>query len=131
MILPDSIDELRTKGLDLIEECRVGATARASMARSFRQWKYTGSPDGNTAIYNKLIGHLQRLSSMLFSPGNLRFFIEFEQSYPSIILKQAETAGRLLTKEFTRRNMDRTFSLGVDSALDFGKSIAKVGWANE
>jgi hypothetical protein len=131
MILPETADKLASWAMDIVEQCRVSATSRSSMARNFKQWKYTGSPDGNVAIYNKLGPHLDRLASYLFSPSNLRFFIQFENSYPANILAQAQTAARVLSREFSRRNFDMRFSEGVGAALDYGLCLTKMAWGHD
>ena len=96
------------------------------MAKTQRLWLYTGSPDGNSAIVNMLFAHIDRLASDLFSPADLRFYMDFTHAYPRGILAQAEVAGRALTREFERRDIDIKFAEGVPIGLTYGACILKL-----
>lgn len=130
MRIPEQTDKIADWAMDIIETCRASASARAALARSLKQWKYTGSPDGDAAIYNYLIGHLERLGSYLFSPADLRFQIEFDVSYPKDILDKASAASRVLTREFERRSFGQICTRGVDIALAYGCAITKSMWGH-
>src|SRR5215469_1257591 len=129
MILPESQDKLLDKIKDIVEQCRVSTAPRAALARSLKQWKFTGSPDGNVAILNYLSHHIDRKAGYLFSPADLRFHIEFENHYPTSTLMQGEVAARVLTREWQRRDIDMQFAEGVDLALTFGACIVKLMWS--
>ena len=96
------------------------------MAKSQRLWLYSGSPDGNTAIVNMLYPHIERLSSDLYSPADLRFHMDFTHSYPKAILAQAEVASRVLTREFERRDIDIQFGESVPISLTYGTCLLKI-----
>jgi hypothetical protein len=112
--------------MDIIERCRASASARAALARTYRTWRYSGSPDGSQAILNRLNHHIDRLASYLFSPNDLRFHMDFTHNYPKEILDKAEVAARVLTREFERRDIDIQYGEGVDLALTYGSCIPKV-----
>ena len=98
MRLPENKSQLLKKVIQLIDDCRVSMGDRANLCSTLRQWKYTGSPEGDTAIYNRLESHIDRMSSYLYSPLDLRFLMEFENEYPEDILKMSEAGSRYLTK---------------------------------
>src|SRR5882672_2952127 len=126
MILPRETRKLGPWALNIIDACRASVGARAALARSLKQWTYTGSPDGNTAILNMMYPHLDRASKMLFSPNDLRFHMEFTHSYPKEILDQAEIASRTLTRVWSQRDIDMKFSQAVFLALQFGSCFPKL-----
>lgn len=126
MLLPDDLKKFTDFSLNIIDRCRSSGYARAALARQLRTWRYTGSPDGNTAIFNRLNYHIERLASYLFSPNDLRFHMDFTHAYPKLILDQAEVAAKVLTREFERRDIDLQFRKGVDSALTYGACIPKL-----
>lgn len=126
MILPDSPKKLATWAKARIDDCRVSAAARAQQARSLKTWRYTGSPDGNTAIVNRLDYHIDRMADMIFSPIDLRFHIDFTHTYPKTILDQAEMASRALTREIERRDIDMQIQQGVNVALEQGSCVVKI-----
>lgn len=111
---------------NLIADCRASVAQRASQARALRTWRYTGSPDGNTSILNRLNHHIERTAPMLFSPSELRFSIDFENSYGKKILDQAEVGGRVLTRRFRQRDIDIQFAESVDLALTYGSCVSKL-----
>ena len=126
MILPSTEEKLAPWARNIIERCRSSQGSRAGLARSQKQWLYTGSPDGNAAIYNKLYPHIDRLASSLYSPNDLRFHMDFTHSYPKQILQQAEVASRVLTRTFEQRDIDIQWGQGVQIALTFGAAIPKL-----
>lgn len=115
----------------VIEPCRVSVDRRMAQARSIRQWLYTGSDNENYAIFNKLGIHCDRLASNLYSPADLRFYIEYENDYGPDLLKQAAVAARYLTREFMRRDLDVLFGEGVELAVPFGAAVLKSLWGND
>lgn len=126
MILPESQSRLTSWSGDIIDRCRSSAHERAQTARALRTWRYTGSDNGVEAIVNRLDHHVDRTASMLYSPSDLRFHIDFEHTYGKPILDQAEVASRVLTRMFERRDIDMRFSQGVDIALQYGSCIPKL-----
>ena len=130
MRLPADKKKLATKITNVIGDCRISQDTRLTLYRSLRQWKLTGSPDGNAAIYNKLGTHIARTSGYLFSPVDLRFNIEFENDYSKNILMQSEVGARYLTKQFEKRDMDIRFSQGVEEALTYGACLFKQNWGH-
>lgn len=128
MILPESTQKLGPWAFNIVDRCRVSVGQRAALARSLKQWRYTGSPDGNSAIINRLDHHIDRKASYLFSPNDLRFHIDFTHTYGKDILDKAEVASRALTRQFERQDIDLEFGLGVDDGLTYGCSIPKLVW---
>jgi hypothetical protein len=126
MRVPRDMKTLAPWAMDIIEKCRSSASARAALARTYRTWRFSGSPDGSMAILNRLGHHIDRLASYLFSPNDLRFHMDFTHNYEKNILDQAEVAARVLTREFERRDIDMAFGEGVDLALTYGCCILKV-----
>jgi hypothetical protein len=130
MILPDGQKQLVVWFQEIVDRCRSSAAARAAKARSERQWVFTGSPDGNTSLLNKLYSHNERLSSYLFSPNDLRVQMDFTHNYGKDVLDKAEVAAKVVTREIQRRDIDMQFSQGVRISLDHGVCIPKLMYGN-
>lgn len=128
MILPYDRRKFLNVALDMIDTCRISCDARAEQAKSLKRWRYAGSPSGDAAIYNRLQPHCDRLAGYLFSPSNLRFDIEFENGYPREILDQAAAVARVLTRTFSRRDIDMQCSEAVDISLTYGTAVIKTLW---
>ena len=128
MLLPDDPKKLKNKAIQLVEQCRVSAGRRADMARSLKRWRFTGSDTGIPAIYNRLNVHLNRLGAYLFSPADLTFYMEFENTYDKNITRMGDLAARKLTRRVEAEDLDKKFALGVDTALTYGSSIMRLSW---
>jgi hypothetical protein len=126
MILPQERKKLATWSQDIIARCRASVALRSAEARSIKTWVYTGSPDGQTAILNRLFPHLDRKSSYIFSPNDLRFHIDFTHNYDKSVLDKAEVAARVLTRTFEQRDIDLQFGQGVFLALMYGSCFPKL-----
>lgn len=126
MILPESTEKLARWSEEIIRRCRNSVSARAALARSLRTWTYTGSPDGNTSILNRMYHHLARMSSYLYSPNDLRFNIDFTHHYDKSTLDQAAIASKVLTRAFEQRDIDIQFGQGVFIGLQHGACIPKL-----
>ena len=92
MRLPGNQDKFLAKVLQLREDCASTMNIRKDAANVLRHWRFTGNEAGNTSIYNRLELDINRKSSYLFSPSDLRFHMEFENRYPQRTLSMAEVA---------------------------------------
>lgn len=126
MRIPEEPKALVDWSLETISKCRVSQAMRASAYRSYAQWIETGRANGGLGTANLLSSHLDRLQSHIFLPDNLRFTIDFENHYGKVVLSQAETAARVLTREWERRDIDTVYAAGVYEGLKYGASIPKL-----
>lgn len=133
MILPDvGTKSFSSKVNDIVERCRVSVSARAMMCRSLKQWRYTGSNDGTVAIYNRLNGHIEKLTSYLYSPSDLRYSIEYMFTEPSKLqLEQQRVAAKYLTRRVEESGVPRRVGGGVDCSLTYGTALVKLLWGNK
>lgn len=131
MIIPGSTERLAQWATDrIIGPCRVSVSRRISQARAVRSWYYIGSDTGTPAIFNKIIIHCDKLSSNLYIPDNVRFFIEFENDYGREMLDRAGVAARYLSREIARRDLDIMFGEAVEVAIPYGSAILKSQWTH-
>ena len=126
MILPDSRRDLTRWALNIIDRCDVSMGARANAAKEEQTWLFTGSPDGKGAILNILNPHIKRTSSYIYSPADLRLNIDYGHRYPKATREKGEIAGKFLTREFRRRDIDMQFGQGVTIGLTHGAAVAKL-----
>jgi hypothetical protein len=120
--------DIGTFAKDLIEECCVSRRQRADLIRMWKSYYFTGTPDGNQAEYNRCFSHTDRLASYLFSPADVRFTIEFDESEPDDVHARGDAASRHLNREYHRTNCDITFASAVNLALIKGCCLTKKLW---
>lgn len=126
MFVPRGVKKITTFAQDLIEACTKSQSKRAAAYRVYGQWIETGRGQGGLALANLLFAHIDRLQSHIFSPTNLRFTIDFENSYDKGIHLQAQAAARVVTKAWSGGNIDLMFAAGVEAALSYGCCIPKL-----
>ncbi len=108
--LPDDDAQLLRLAQELTEICRSNQGQRAAYYRFLSTIVETGRVDGSKSLLNLMFSLLDRLSSMLYSPTDIRFSLDFENDYQKIVNDQAARAARLLARswERTRRKSRNT-----------------------
>jgi hypothetical protein len=123
--VPTDQRELLTFANEHIEMCRISVGMRASYCWLMNAIAETGRYDGTKSLINMLTTHLNRTTSHLFSPVELKFSIDFERTYPKNYLQRAAVVAKVLTRSWERTNTDHTFALGVFQALKYGACLLK------
>lgn len=123
--LPSDNKLLVREALKIIEICRSDAGARAAYYRQLNLVVETGKSDGSRSLINLLYRMVDRLSSLLFSPTEIRFAMDFENEYDDEILQRGAIAARLLARSWERTNTDILFAQGVFESLKYGCAIMK------
>jgi hypothetical protein len=123
--LPSDNAKLIREVTKIIETCRNTQGNRAAYYRQLNGIMETGRQDQQRSLINLLYTIVDRLSSLMFSPEQLSFTIDFENEYEIGILQRAQFAARSLTRSWERNNTDVIFGTGVFEALKFGSSILK------
>ena len=85
---------------DLIETCRVSQGVRAAYYRILNQVAETGTIDGRKALINTMNYHLERTAAHLFSPTDLKFACDFDNTYKADIIKKGEVFAKHLTRQW-------------------------------
>src|SRR5271156_5910611 len=104
--LPRDNKDLVRRALEIIEICRSDAGQRAAYYRQLHLITETGKSDGGRSLINLLYTVIDRLSSFLFSPSEVRFTMDFENEYPAEILRRGQRVARLVGTSFERTNTD-------------------------
>lgn len=123
MILKDSIRDLTKQAIDIAEICLASQGQRAAAYRSYGQWLETGRAAGGLALANLLYSHTHRLASHLFSPTDLRFSLDFEQTVDPVWFARGNVVARHISREWERKNIDTCYAQAVREALNYGCCI--------
>ena len=123
--LPSDNKLLVREALKIIEICRSDAGARAAYYRQLNLITETGKSDGSRSLINLLYRMVDRLASLLFSPTDIRFAMDFENEYPDEILGRGSLSARLLARSWERTNTDILFAQGVFESLKYGAAVLK------
>ena len=128
LTIPQRTEDLIPFCDDLISECYVSLERRRQHYSYYRSFYYTGSDDGLGTKHNKCFSHIDKLSSLLFSPTEIKFNLTFDDNELSEFAEIGDTAARHLTKEYYRSRSGLIFGQGVDEALITGCAFAKKVW---
>ena len=131
MRLPKKSEHLVDWSKELIDECYVSREERRDQIGSWIQYYYMGRADGQQSRYNRIYSHIDRLSSMLYSPVDVRFGIEYDETEGESVIRMGQSAGRFLNREFHRCGIDMDFSQGVNTALIKGSVMLKIIWGHD
>lgn len=121
-------DNLEDWALEIIDECRQSAEQRRDLLKMYRSYYYTGTSDGSVSLYNRCYPHVERLGAFLYSPTDVRFDIEFDETEDEAVHAMGHAAARRLNRDFHRRNLDLNFAAAVNGALIDGVNILKSIW---
>lgn len=89
---------------------------------------YTGSLSYQASKHNRCFSHVDKLSSFLFSPSEVRFTIEFDGDGEAVWTDKATRATSFLNRRFNRRGCGMAFAQANELALIEGCSFVKQVW---
>jgi len=114
---------------EIITECTVSREKRRGEGQLWSNLYYNGSSAGS-AKDNLCYAHVDKLSSYLFSPSDVRFDVSFEVDETPRWFGAADLTARHMTREFRRTRCGLTFAQAVDMALVKGCAIVKLTWGS-
>lgn len=129
MQVPQKIKKLRDFNDEQIHACSASRANRISQYAFWSNYYYSGTADANPAQYNKCYADVDRLTSYLFSPIDVRYTIDYEETDDEIATAQGDRAGKYITKKLKSSTM--TFSQGLDYGNIKGKCLGKLTWGGK
>lgn len=114
----------------IVEDCNVSREMRIARGRWAMNYFYSGGADAKGSLYNRTGVHISRLASYLYSPGSVRYSIEFDYTMGEMWLARAAVAERYLSREYQRRSLDMEFSKAVKTSIIKGCGVIKHLWGH-
>ena len=112
---------------EIINECMTSRETRRQQYNYFTNIYYNGS-DTTPAKDNMCYSHIDKLSSYLFSPADVRFNVSFDVDETARWHGCADITSRYMTREFRRSGCGLKFAQGVDGSLVKGCNLIKLTW---
>jgi len=128
MKIPRDAQELSRFAQEVVDQCLVSREKRRLEARIWRNVYYTGSNGSQPSKYNRCYSHVDKLSSFLFSPAEVKFSVEFDQDGTSNWSDIASSSSRYINRHFNRRHCGTAVSQANEVSLVEGCSILKLTW---
>jgi hypothetical protein len=123
--VPSETKEVLKLATDLVEQCRVSVATRSSQYRLLNQIFETGRYDQQKSLLNELPKQLDDTAAHLFSPVELKFSLDFEQSYPKPITDRGAAVAKVVRRQWERNSTDLRFGQGVNEGLKYGLTLLK------
>lgn len=129
MKLPSTKKALADEAANIAKQCLSDQQDRMDQYVRWRNYTYAGCADASKpSILNKIGPHIDRTSSQLFSPSEVRFMVEFAAGTDKEWQQREYMLGRHLSDEFHGCDADLCFSEGVFWSLVYGASFTKLLW---
>lgn len=129
MKIPEKIKKLRDWNDEQVHACSASRANRITQYGFWMNYYFSGTSDANPAQYNKCYADVDRLTSYLFSPIDVRYTIEYEETDDDAAIALAQRSGTFITKKMKSANM--TFSQGLDYGNIKGKCLGKLTWGGK
>lgn len=129
MIIPSS--KVGPWAKELIDACTVSQMDRIERGIRYRNMFLTGSFDGKRAIYNLTYKHIDKLSSWLLSPTELRFALEAEGHPSAADIAMARRASIALNSKIRRGKVATCAAQANVWALVKGCAHVKLVWGGK
>lgn len=113
---------------DLIDACYVSRQQRIERGTRYRNMYLTGSFSGERAVYNLTYKHIDKLSSWLFSPVELRFGLESEGQPSAMDIAMARRGSIALNSRMRRSKVATAAAQANTWALVKGSCCLKLLW---
>ncbi len=116
---------------DKVEECTYSQESRSRQSATYLSYYENGAPGAKPSLYNRTGVHIDRLSSYLYAPGEVRYSIGFDATVGDPWLIRAKLAAKYLSREYRRHDADVIFAQGVETSLIKGCGLMKHNWDGE
>jgi hypothetical protein len=113
---------------ELVDACFVSQQQRAERGIRYRNMYLTGTFKGERATYNLTYKHIDKLSSWLFSPVELRFSIEAEANPSPADIAMARRGAAALNTKLRRSNVATAAAQANTWGLVKGNAFLKLLW---
>ena len=126
--VPSDQKDLLKLSNDLVEQCSVSISTRSAYYRLLNHIAETGRYDQQKALINMMNKHLERTASHLFSPVELKFSIDFENTYPNNVYERGDVCAKSLTRQWESNAPTRGSAAACSKSLKYGGALMKQ-WA--
>jgi hypothetical protein len=116
---------------ELIDACYVSQQARIERGVRYRNMYLTGSFSGQRQVYNLTYKHIDKLSSWLFSPVELRFALEMEASPSAAEIAMARRGSIALNTKMRHGKVATAAAQANTWALVKGAAFVKLLYGNK
>jgi hypothetical protein len=123
----DTADQTESGRLqEEVRKCEASRQQRRAVYAALRMWRDKGTNNGPKAKVNKLVSHLDTVSSYLYAPDLVRFGIHLPPAVREQWLGPAEVARDEFRERWRDSGADLEICQLIDWALVYNSTVAKV-----
>jgi hypothetical protein len=115
---------------EIIGYCLSSRTERIQRGAMYRNLYLTGDEDGNPQIYPKSFAYIDGISSLLYSPVELRPDVEFHGQVGPVDRAKGRAIASDLHRLLRHSSVDTKIEDVVTWSLVKGKALLKLNWAD-
>lgn len=131
MEVPKSEKKLLDFARERVANCTYSQASRAMNCATWLAFYERGTDKDKESLYNRTAVHIDRTSSYLYGPGEIRYSIGFDATEGEPWLTRARVGSKYLSREYRRSDADIVFSHGVLYGLIKGCMIMKHNWMEQ
>lgn len=113
---------------EIISQCSSSLVDRIQRGAVYRQVYLTGDDGGSPQTKNKTLGYIEKLSSNIYSPADLRFAITPPEEVGPEERAKASRAAKELNSQIRGADVDLKLCEAFDWSLIKGKTFVKLLW---
>lgn len=113
---------------ELIDACSTSLVDRIQRGAIYRSVFLTGDENGSPQTFNKTLPHVEKMSSNIYSPADLRFSITPPEEAGPEERAKASRAAKELNSQIRSSDTDLNLAEAFDWALIKGKTFIKLLW---
>jgi len=113
---------------EVIQNCSVSLVDRVQRGAVYRSMYLTGDENGSPQTYNKTLSYIEKLSSNIYSPADLRFAVTPPEDVGPEERAKGSRAAKELNSQIRGADIDLKLCEAFDWALIKGKTFVKQLW---
>jgi regulator of sigma D len=131
MIIPSARKDIEEFCAKIVDRCTYSEPTRSETYNQLTTLYRTGTRSGQMAKHNKCYTHIDKISSLIYSPQDVRFSLEFEDDENPLWANKLRVATKHLNRQFIRRNVHISLSTAIEAACYLGSYFIKVTYSSD
>lgn len=111
---------------DIVNTCFESRDNRSAFYRACRNYYLYGAAEGQVATFNKILPHIDLLTSYLFAAETTKFSVQLDEEASRHDVPKLRPLSRRLNNEWHRSNADMVFGSALEWALVKGSTFIKL-----
>lgn len=126
MKIPSKAVEREQFFWETVQVCFESRDTRSAFYRACRSYYLYGAEEGGSARFNKILPHVDLLTSYLFAAETTKFSVQLDEEASKHDVSKLRPLSRKVNNEWHRSNSDLVFASALEWALVKGSTFIKL-----